>query len=881
MDGVGGGARDPGAGEEDRSAIEAELRFHIEGRAEELMASGLSPDEAWAAARAAFGDVERVRSELREIGRERARRQARREQVTGFIRDVRMGLRRLRRSPGYTVVAVMTLALGIGASVAMFTVLNAVLLRPLPYPSADRLVRLWPSENYNITLSREVGTSLRSVQSFTGLSNWGLVLAGAGEPEVLNTAVVDAGYFDTFGVRPELGRAFLADETDPSTSGVVILSHALWERRFGGDPSVIGRTIRLSGYDHETREVIGVMPASHQTPQREADAWIPLHVRAGHTVVSDSSWYVNVVVARLAPGATVAGANAELRALAVRLREESPGRLDEETVRTASVVTLRDSEVGDVRGLLWTLLAAVGLVLLIACANLANLVLARAAGHRRELAVRTALGAGRARLVRQQVAEGAILAAVGAGSGLLLARGLLALARVSEASGLPLAGRLPVDGRVVAFTVAASVGALILFGLFPALRATGSGLRSDVRNWTRGGSRDRQSHRLNRLLVTAEIALATMLATGAGLVLASFVTLRSVDPGIDPSDVLAVEVQPQADRYGDERAVQYYSELTARLAALPGVEAVGGVQLLPFTYDNWAFPYLAEGQTAQPDVPLPSANFRIVTGDYFGAVDQPLLEGRVFTAADRAGTEHVIAINRTLADELWPGASPIGKQLAVFGSMEMRVVGVVGDVRQHALDREPRPEMYVPFAQWGRNAQMVFMLEGNRLGGLGPEIRQVVRSIDPDVPITTLRPLSDVLGQSLDQRRFVMAVMATFGLLALLLGAVGVYGVMSNLVGARIPDFGVRLALGARPGSVLLSALSSGMLPAGAGMVLGIIGAITVSGVLRGLLFGIGPLDPRTYITVAVVLFTVATLASWIPARRAARSDPLSVLRTD
>ena len=875
--GGGGGAGDG----LERSAIEAELRFHIEGRAEELMASGLSEEEAWSRARAAFGDVERVRAELREIGHERARRQARRESVTGFIRDVRTGFRRLCRSPGYAVVSVLTLALGIGASVAMFTVLNAVLLRPLPYPSADRLVRLWPSENYNIALSREVGQSLSSVQSFTGLSSWGLILTGAGEPSVWQTAVVDAGYFDTFGVRPELGRAFTVEETEPSRSGVVILSHALWESRFGGDPSVIGRTLQLNGYDHETREVIGVMPAGHEMLDRDVDAWIPLHTRAGHTISSDSSWYVNVVVARLSPGATVSGAQSEMRALAARLRAEHPDRLDEESVRTASVVSLRDSAVGDVRGLLWTLFAAVGLVLLIACANLANLVLARASGHRRELAVRTALGAGRARLIRQQMAESAVLSVAGAVSGLLLARGLLAAARVSDASGLPLAGRLPVDGRVVGFTVLASVGALILFGLLPALRATGSGLRYDVRSWTRSGSRDRQSHRLNRVLVVAEIALATMLATAAALVLASFVTLRSVDPGIDPSDVLAVEVQPRFDQYTGERAIQYYREVTDRLAALPGVNTVGGVQLLPFTFNNWAFPYLAEGQTAQADVPLPSANFRIVTGDYFGAVDQPLLEGRVFTDADRSGTDPVLVINRSMADELWPGESAVGKDIAVFGDQHKRVVGVVGDVRQHALDREPRPEMYVPFAQYSRGVQMVFMLEGPRTDALGTEVRKAIEAIDPDVPITTLRPLADVLGQSLDQRRFVMAVMATFGLLALLLGAVGVYGVMSNLVGARIPDFGLRLALGARPRSVLASALASGMAPAGAGLLIGLAGAIAVSGLLRNLLFGVGPLDARAYVAVAIVLLGVAALASWVPARRAARSDPLSVLRAD
>jgi predicted permease len=873
-----GGRRGAGGADGfDPSGIDEEVRFHIEGRAEELMAEGLQREEAWRRARSAFGDVERVRAELRAIGSERERR----ERVSGLLRDLRTGWRRLRRSPGYAVLAVTTLALGIGASVAMFTVLNAVLLRPLPYRDSERLVRVWPAENFNIALSRAVGRSLPAVSSFTGLSLWGMTLTGVGDPSVVRAAAVDAGYFETFGVHPALGREFGPEETEPSRSGVVLLGHAFWQTRFGGDPSVVGRRIHLSGYEHESREIIGVMPAGHQTLNEESDVWIPLQLAPGRTFAADSSWYVNEVVARLAPGATVAEADAQLRVVVASIRAEYPGRLDDETVQAASVISLQEAEVGDVRGLLWTLLAAVGLVLLIACANLANLVLARATGHRQEMAVRTALGAGRWRLVRQQLAEGAILALAGGVSGLLLARGLLVLARVSEASGLPRTGSLPIDGRVLAFTMVASLGALLLFGLLPALRATGPVLRHDLRSWTRSTTRDRGGHRLNRLLVTAEIGLSTMLVTAAALVLASFTALRTLDSGIDPEDVLTVELMPALDVYTGDRARRYYADVGERLAALPGVRSVGGIHLLPFTFNNWAFPYLAEGHTPRASEPLPSANFRLLTGDYQGAVDQPLLEGRAFTAADRMGAPPVMIVNRAMAELLWPGESAIGREIAVFGSMEMRVVGVAGDVRQHALDREPRPEMYVPFDQWPYGVQMTFMLEGPRVASLGAEVRRTIASIDADVPIASLRPLSEVLGESLARRRFVVIVMASFGLLALLLGAVGVYGVMTYLVGARLPDFGLRLALGAHPRAVLMGALGTGLVPAGAGLLLGIAGAMAASGLLRSLLFGIEPLNGPIYILVAGVLLTAAILASWLPARRAARSDPLSVLRAD
>jgi predicted permease len=877
MTGSNGGGRER---REDRR-IEEEVRFHLEGRTEELMAAGLSREEAERRALAAFGDVDRVRSELRGIGDTVERRTRHREWLGGWFRDVRMGVRRLRRSPGYAMVSLLTLGLGIGASVAMFTVLNAVVLRPLPYAEPDRLVRLLPPANMNITVSRELGSSVASVASYTGISHWALTLTGEGSAAVVNAAVVDAGYFDVFGVRPALGRAFLPEETEPARSDVILISHGMWQTRFGSDPTVIGRRVRFSGYDHTDREIIGVMPEAHGTQGQDAEVWIPLHIPAGRAMTADSSWYVNALVARLVPGATVQQAAGEVRSVAARLRAEYPGRIREEIVREATATGLLDSVVGEVRGTLWLLLGGVGLVLLIACANTANLALARASGQRREFAVQVALGANRARLIRYQVAESGVVAVLGGVAGAVLARVLLAGVRVADSSGLPRSASLDADWRVFAFATAASVGALVLFGVLPAILSTRGVLRGALQE-NRGGSRSRQSHRLNRVLVAGELAMATLLTTAAALVLASFIALRSTDPGIDTSDVLAVSILPPSDRYSGDAHAAYIDEVAVRLAALPGTGDIGAIHLLPFTDNNWSFPYLAEGHAPPEDAPLPSANFRMITPGYLDAVDQPLHRGREFTSTDRAGTTRVLMINRRLAEMLWPGEDPVGRWINVFGSMRHEVVGVVGDVRQHALDREPLPEMYVPMQQWSRGgASVVFMVEGPGALDLAAEVRSAISAVDDNVPITDVRPLRDALDASVARQRFVMLVLAAFGGLALLLGGIGVHGVMSNLVCTRLGDFGIRLALGASPGTIQRQALATGLVPALAGLAIGTLASLAAAGLLRNLVGELPAMAPAMFAAVASVLMGVAVVSSWLPARRAAAADPLSALRAD
>ncbi|MCA9737308.1 MAG: ABC transporter permease [Gemmatimonadota bacterium] len=875
----------PLANEDEGSArdIDEELTFHIEGRAREWMASGVPRDEAFRRARAAFGDLERIRTEMRAVDAESRRLRGRRDRLRDLLRDVRLASRRLVGQPAHSAVAIGTLALGIGASVAMFTVLDAVVLRPLPWPAPDRLVQLWPRLNHNITLSRLVGDGVPSVEAYTGLSRWGLTWTGGDEARVLDALAVDAGYFDVFGAQVERGRSFTRADTDPDRSDVVIVSHAFWASRLGSDPDVIGRRLQLDGYLHPTRTIVGVMDAGHRPLGRAADVWVPLHVPPGRDFASDSTWYVNSVVARMRPDASVDQADAEVRAAARRIADLWPGRLDAETVQRAGAVGILTAVIGDVRGTLWTLLGAVGLVLLIACANVANLLLARAASRQGDRAIRAALGATRARLLREHLIESALLAGVACAAGAALAQVALRLLALPESSGLPrLDGAGPsVDMRALGFAVTTSAACVLVFGLLPALRASDLERTPNLREGGRARTRGPALHRANRMLLAGEVALAMVLVTGAGLMVSSFVALRAVEPGLDASDVLSVRIVPAEDRFAADRALGLWKDLEARVAALPGVSGVGSIQLEPFTDGNWGFPYLAEGHAPPADGPLPVANFRVVTPGYFEAVDLPVRAGRALTDADRAGTAGAMVINARMAERLWPDSDPVGREIRLFGDVSYRVVGVVGDVHQHALDRDPEPEMYVAHAQYGTPGPLVsmaLMVETDDPARLTGPVRDVVRQIDPDIPVPSLRPLTEALDASMSRRRFYALLLAGFGGLALLLGGLGVYGVMSYLVGARLPDFGVRLALGAAPADVRREALRSGLVPTAWGLALGTLLALASTRLLRAALYGVSPLHLPTYVTVATVLVGVASLACWAPARRAARVDPVRVL---
>lgn len=800
---------------------------------------------------------------------------------------LRHTVRRLRHSPGFTASVILTLALGIGASVAMFTVVNAVLLRPLPYPHPDRLVELLPGENANIALATDVSERAPDIEAWTGLSGWTLTLTGVGEPAAIQTQMVDAGFFRVFGVQPILGRAFRRSDRNPDRSDVVILSWSLWQSRFGGDPSIVGRRLALDGDRHRFRTVIGVMPRGFRGPTAldgsDFEAWAPLSVAPGRTVATDSTWYVNTIVGRMRPGATAEGVATEVRATMEKLHDRFPGIIDRDAVRAAGASGVLASMVGDVSRPLWILLGAVGLVLLLLCANLANLLLARGERRRRELAVRSALGAGRGRLVRDQLLESLVVSLLGCAAGIGVARLILSALRVSRISGLPRAGSLPLDPRVLAFAVGIALACAVGFGLLPALRASSGAVRTGLGEGARSEG-SRSGRRLGRALVAVEVALALMVVTGAGLLLGSLRALRSVDPGLDVHHVMDIRLEPPGQVYSGgngSRARAFYSELQARLGALPGVESVGASQLLPLTAGNWSFPYLAEGHAPPQGAPLPSANFRVVTPGYFRTLAIPLLAGRLLGPDDRADGAPVGLVNATMARKLWPGESAIGKEIKLFGSDPFRVVGVVGDIHQRSLREAPRPEIYRPLAQYPWAGMDVFLrTKGDPTALLGA-VERTLHDVAPDVPVARTRRMEDVLTDSLARERFFAGVLAFFALLALVLGAVGVYGVMAYQVAGRHGEFGVRMALGATPGRVLRRALGDGLLPVGAGIAVGLAGTLASARLLSSLLYGLTPTDPETVAGAAAILVGVATAATWIPARRAARVEPATVLRND
>ncbi len=801
------------------------------------------------------------------------------------MRDLTVAARRLCAEPGFLAVALATLALGIGAAVAIFTVVNAVLLRPLPYPEPDRLVLVSPGTNANISLADAIRDGAPALEATTGISFWGLTLSGEGAAVQLATQVVDPGFFSVFGVTPALGRPFEADARIPQRSDVVILSYGLWQRTFGGDPNVIGRRLRLDGYDAEARTVVGVMPrgfvAPFEPPGTETSLWVPFHLAPGHTLATDSSWYVNRIAARLRPAATVEGAAQQVRTTMQRLRMEFPGRITEDAVRSAGAMGLLTSIVGDVETPLRILLAAVAFVLLLACANLANLLMARGERRRQELAVRAALGAQRGRLVREELAEGALLAGAGGIVGTGVAALILAVLRVSERSGLPRSGDTRMDARVLAFAFVISLLSIVGFALVPALRATRGDLRPDLGSGRRQAGGSRGARQVGAVLIALEVALALVVVSGAGLLLSSLRALRAVDAGLDTEHVLALELAPPDTRFRNARSTQYYTDVTERLAAIPGVTSVGAIQILPLTRNNWAFPYLAEGHAPPSDGPLPSANFRVVTPGYFKTVGIRLLEGRDVTDADVAEGEKVGLINATMAAALWPGEHAVGRTIQLFGNQPFRVIGVVSDVHQESLDRAPRPEMYRPLTQFGVSSMVVMVRGAASPSLLTTPVRQAIEGLNADVPIASMQPLADVLDASMAERSFFTGVLSFFGILALLLGAVGVYGVMAYSVGGRRHEFGIRMALGATGGRVVRGAMSTGARPLVVGLAIGLGGAVASSRLLRSLLFDVHPTDGVTLLAATSILGAVALAAIWIPSRRASRVAPSQALRSE
>ncbi|HEX7049880.1 MAG TPA: ABC transporter permease [Longimicrobiales bacterium] len=797
-----------------------------------------------------------------------------------LFHDLRYALRSLRKAPGFAGVAVLTLALGIGANTAIFSVVDGVLLRPLPYPEPDRLVSFVEAGSYKGAFLeyRERAESFEAIAAYT--PGQAFSLTGRGEPVRLEGAVVSAGLFSVLGAKPLLGRTFLPGEDEAGREPVVVLSHGLWQQRFGADPGIIGEEVRLDGI---ARTVVGVMPPGFRFPSASTQLWVPASIRAADPI---DLWGMSVgtTIARLRPGVTLEEARTEVRTLEPRMRELFPWDMPEDYGRNATVVPLRDRIVGDVRPMLLVLLGAVGFVLLIACANVANLLLARATTRRRELAVRVALGAGRRRLMRQLLTESVMLAALGGIVGLFLAFWGVELLVAGLPADTPRLAGIGIDGRVLGFTAALTFATGLVFGVLPALRAS----RSEPHDALKEGGRTATGARtrLSAALVVTEIALAVVLVTGAGLLIRSFWRLLRVDPGFRVENVVAATVAPPTFRYADGAARRaFYQELLGRLEALPGVTGAGITDRLPFGGRNYGSVFVIEGRpdpaTQGGDWPLADIAATI-SADYLRTMGIRVLRGRGFTPADRADAPGVVLINQALARRYWPDEDPIGRRIRGPGSVPwLTIVGIVDDVAYNRLADTDLPAFYMPLLQHGPEVVSVVVRSTADPATLAANLRAVVASIDEDTPVSDVRAMAQRVSDSLGRPRFTMLLLTAFAAAALILGAVGIYGVIAYAVSQRIHEIGIRMALGARAGDVLGMVVRQGAALAMIGIAVGLLAAFATTRLLAGLLYGVGATDAATFLAVPLLLGAVALAASWIPARRAARVDPVVALRNE
>jgi predicted permease len=802
--------------------------------------------------------------------------------VRTLLQDLRHAFRGFRRNPGFALVALATVALGVGATTAVFSLVNGVLLEPLPYADPDRIALVY-ADNPAIGLPRfpvAPATFLdwrRQTRTFAPLAArraQSFNLTGGDRPIRVSGERVTAGFFPALGLRPLLGRIIVSADDGPGGAKVAVLSASFFHRHFGGDRRALGRQLALNG---ESYTVIGVVPDDHRG---SVDLWVPLGLdptRAPRDLHSLE------VLGRLAPGTSLGQARSEMATIAARQAAQYP-ELDQGW--GAAVVPIREVIVADVRPALLLLFAAVGLVLLIACANLANLLLARVSGREGELAVRKALGAGRGRLLSQLLTESLTLSILGGGLGLLLAawgtRALLAM----NPKAVPRAGEIGVDWRVLLFALAVSAATGLAFGLAPAFKAAGADLTPVLKEGGRAQSGGIRRLRGRTLLVLAEMALALVLLAGAGLLIASFARLAGVDPGFRPGRVLTVQLSLPRPKYREPaRQAAFAEDLLGRAAALPGVTAAGLVSALPLADHTPQLLFTVEKRPVASPAQAPHANYRAVSPGYFAAMGIPLRRGRVFTAADRTGAPRVILLNETMARSLFPGENPLGRRLTlgVPGPGEepewVTVVGVVGDVRHTALKEESGMEMFWPFAQEPFADFTLLLASDKAPGALAGPARQAVQAIDPDLPVFHVRPLTEVVSEALAPARLSTVLFGLFAALALALAAVGLYGVMSYAVAERRREIGIRMALGADRSRVFRLVLSQAMGVALVGVVVGLAGSLAATRLLRSLLYGVGTADAFTFPAVAALLTGVAFLASYLPARRATAVDPLTAMR--
>jgi len=795
-----------------------------------------------------------------------------------LFQDLRYGARMLLKKPGFTLIAIVTLALGIGASTAIFSVVNAVLLRALPFQQPDQLVRIWESNP---------GANLLTFSAtFPNFIDWrdqnnvyshmaayredGFNLTSGAEPERVIGVRVTAGFFPTLGVTPIAGRWFLPAEDQPGGDRVVVVSYGMWQHRFGGDPKLIGRQLALDG---ETFTVVGIMPPNVTFPRDAVELWIPYALNPQQ---ADRISHFLRVIARLKPGVTLEQARAEMSAIARRLEQAYPAT---NAGWLVTMLPLHEAISGQIQTTLLILLGAVGLVMLIACANVANLLLARAAGRAREIAIRTALGAGRSRVVRQLLTESLLLALLGGSVGLLLAVWGVDLLVSFGPENIPRLKEVGIDGRVLGFTLGLALLTGVIFGLAPALQTSRIDLNEALKEGGRTSAGMPGRHRLGSLLVVAEIALAMMLLVGAGLLVQSFVRLQQVAPGFDPAHSLAMEINLSQSKYKPPQRTAFLQQTIEHIKTLPGVQFAGATHRLPLK-GNSSNSLLIEGHPAPPPGQEININYRSISPDYFQALGTPLIKGRTFTDQEAWATAGAIIINQALARRYWPHEDSIGKRVK-FGQGEnwLTVVGVVGDAHESGLQNEVEPGVYLPYAHFPVPSMTLVIRTAADPLSIVSGVRSQIHTVDPEQAVSNITTLEQLVSTAVAQPRFNASLLMLFAVVALVLAAIGIYGVMAYSVGQRTREIGLRLALGAQTGDVLKLIMKQGTIMTLIGVGLGLIASFALTWLLKTMLFEVSPTDLTTFTVIALLLTGAAILACYLPARRATKVDPMVALR--
>ena len=807
------------------------------------------------------------------------------------LHDIRYAFRMLLKRPGFTLIVVLTLALGIGANTTIFSAIDAVLLNPLPYKDPDRLMVVWETnkqlgpemwDRNEVAIGNFLDFRSRNqvFEQLGSLFYTNMILSGTGDPQRLQGAVVSSNFFQVLGTQPMLGRSFLPEEEKPGSPFTVIISHDLWQRQFGSDPGIINKSITLNA--HQVA-VIGVMPRGFEVQfptSWHVDTWVPMVIDLADPDYHDRGTNFLYTLARLKQDVSREQAQAGMSLIASQLQQQYPETNADRGVR---VVPLHKQMVGNIESYLYMLFAAVGFVLLIACANVAGLLLARVTTRHREVAIRMAVGASRWRLIRQLLTESVILSAISGLLGLLLAYGGIKLLVSLTPSEVPRLHEIGLHVPVFLWTLAISIVTGLLFGLAPALQASKPDLNKALKENSGRNPGSFQGNSLRNLLVVSEVAVALLLLVGAGLMTKSFFRLQQVDPGFEPANLLSMNIALPTSKYRGPQANIFFDQLIERVKNLPGVKSVAGTDPLPLSDNNVSTGVVIEGAPVVALADRPSVGVRVITPGYFQTMSIPVLKGRSFTSQDRDNSPNVIVINEALASRFWPNQDPIGKRLGFEEDSSKQVwreiVGVVGNVRHKALEIEVMPEAYFPYQQYPLNFMSLVVQTASDPASMVPAIRNQVLSIDKDQPVSDVKTMEQRVAKSVASSRFVMLLLSSFSVLALGLAAVGIYGVMAYLVTQRTQEIGVRMALGAQKRDVLRMVIGKGMILAIVGTVIGLVASLALTRLMRSLLFQVTPTDWLTFVIAPTVLLIVALLACYIPARRATKLDPLVALR--